>query len=106
MLVVFVKENSWIARFAAYKLHSKSCAIVFNRTIHLYNVTKTHLLQDQSYLRHEVAHVKQWQLHGLFAFTFWYIWYSIRHGYYNNPFEKEARLAEQNAQIMEGVIIL
>jgi hypothetical protein len=38
--------------------------------------------------------VQQFKQHGYIGFILKYIWESIRHGYYNNRFEKEARDAE------------
>jgi len=42
-----IKENSWIARVAARKLHSQNVAIVLGKTVHLYNVPKEHFLKDK-----------------------------------------------------------
>lgn len=44
-------------------------------------------------LRHELAHVAQWERHPL-SFPIRYIRAHIRHGYAANPFEQEARAAE------------
>lgn len=44
-------------------------------------------------LRHELAHVSQWERHPV-TFPFRYIGAHIRHGYGGNPFEVEARAAE------------
>ena len=43
-------------------------------------------------IKHELVHVKQVQRLGWFKFYFLYLWYSIRYGYENNPFEVEARI--------------
>jgi hypothetical protein len=102
---IFIRENNWVARIAAYQLKSSSCAIVLGRVIFLYNVSRHDLLSDDAYLRHEVAHVHQWQKHGYLMFAVKYLWYSFRYGYYNNPFEAEARAMEKNAEIMKNVII-
>ena len=45
-------------------------------------------------LKHEMCHVAQIDKHGLVGFYLKYLWYSLRHGYKNNPFEVEARAAE------------
>jgi hypothetical protein len=45
-------------------------------------------------LRHELAHVRQWAARPL-AFPLLYAWYHLRFGYRNNPYEVEARAAEE-----------
>ena len=46
-------------------------------------------------LRHELAHVKQWRNDPLF-FPLRYVLSHMKHGYHDNPYEVEARAAEQN----------
>ena len=89
-----IKENSFLAKLAAWKLGKSTMAIVFGSRIHLFNCSKETFLSNQSWLRHELCHVKQYQQHGYLLFLFKYLWESIRHGYYNNRFEVEARAAE------------
>ncbi len=89
-----IKENSWIARLAAKKLHAGNVAIVIGRTIHLYNVTKQELLKNEKWLKHELCHIKQFQQYGFITFIAKYLWESINKGYFNNKFEVEARRAE------------
>ncbi|MBC7865962.1 MAG: DUF4157 domain-containing protein [Gloeobacteraceae cyanobacterium ES-bin-316] len=89
-----LKENSWIARIAAWKLSASSVAIVIGHRIHLYNTTKEEFLKNTSWVKHELCHVRQFEQHGFFNFILKYIRESIRHGYYNNAFEIEARAAE------------
>ncbi len=95
-----IKENSWIARIAAYKLGVTNCAIVIGNNIHLYNATKEQLIRNTPWLRHEIAHVLQWKEHGFILFLFKYLLYSIRYGYTNNPFEIEARNAESDLNLL------
>ena len=92
---ITIKENSWIAKLAARKLKSKNVAIVFGKTIHLHNVSAAYFLNDEKWVRHETCHVRQFQENGFFIFIIKYLWESIKHGYYNNKFEAEARLAEE-----------
>ena len=40
---------------------------------------------------HESVHIEQIQRLGAVKFTLLYLWYNIRYGYRNNPFEIEAR---------------
>ncbi len=90
-----IKENSWIAKLAAKKLKAKNVAIVFGKTIHLHNVSAAYFLNDEKWLKHEACHIRQFKQNGFFTFIVKYLWESIKHGYYNNKFEAEARLAEE-----------
>ena len=90
----FIKENSWIAKLAAKKLRTNNVAIVIGKTIHLYNTSKQNFLQDERWLKHELCHVRQFKQYGLVNFIAKYLWESMRHGYYNNKYEVEARKAE------------
>lgn len=89
-----LKENSWIARIAAWKLNAASVAMVLGHTIHLHNTTKEVFLINTQWLKHELCHVRQFEQHGFFPFLIKYIVESIRKGYYHNKYEVEARLAE------------
>ncbi|MGB4844419.1 MAG: DUF4157 domain-containing protein [Ferruginibacter sp.] len=89
-----IKENSWLAKMAAKKLKSKSVAMVLGKTIHLHNTSKTNFLKDERWVKHELCHIKQFKEHGFFCFIVKYLYESVRHGYYNNRFEVEARKAE------------
>lgn len=90
-----IKENSWLAKMAAKKLKSKSVAMVLGKTIHLHNTSKTNFLKDERWVKHELCHIKQFKEHGYFCFIVKYLYESVRHGYYNNRFEVEAREAEE-----------
>jgi hypothetical protein len=90
-----IKEQSWIAKIAAKKIRSKNVAIVIGNTIHLYNVSKLQFLQNEKWVKHEVCHLKQFQKHGYIIFILKYLWESLRHGYYYNKYEREARKAEE-----------
>ncbi len=94
MAAYFIKENSWIAKLAAKKLHSDKVAIVLGKTIHLYNTSKKQFLINDKWLRHELCHVKQFQKNGYLFFIVKYLWETIKHGYHNNRYEVEARDAE------------
>ena len=93
-----IKENSWIAKIAAYKLKADSVAIVIGSTIHLHNTSRENFKKNERWLKHELKHVQQFHEHGFITFIFKYLVESIRNGYYNNRFEKEARLAEGSNQ--------
>ena len=94
MIDYFIKENSWIAKLAAKKLRSERVAIVIGKTIHLHNTAKQEFLNDKKWVKHELCHVKQFQENGYIIFIVKYLLESIRHGYYNNRYEVEAREAE------------
>lgn len=89
-----IKENSWIARVAARKLHSENVAIVLGKTIHLYNVSKQDFLKNPKWLKHEMCHLRQFEKYGFFTFIFKYLWESLRVGYHKNKYEAEARTSE------------
>jgi hypothetical protein len=89
-----IKENSWIARMAARKLHSDNVAIVVGKTIHLHNVSKENFLKDTCWVKHEMCHIRQFEKHGFVTFICKYLYESMKNGYYNNKYEVEAREAE------------
>ena len=86
-----IKENSVLARIAAWKLKSGRMAITMGTTIHLFNTSREEFLSDEHWVRHELKHVEQYKRYGYFAFLWKYTIESIRKGYYNNKFEIEAR---------------
>ena len=49
---------------------------------------------DERLLRHERCHLEQIERDGRLLFAIKYSWWTIRHGYWNNPYEVEARKAE------------
>lgn len=72
--------------------------MVLGNTIHLWNATKEEFLQDKRWLKHELCHIQQYKRYGFTGFLLRYIWESICHGYYNNKYEVEARLAEEDKE--------
>ena len=82
MIPVYFKTNSWLAKLAAAMLHKDNCAMVIRHTIHL----------------------MQWRQQGVVKFLLLYSWYSLRYGYYQNPFEKEARAKENDSSIRDHFI--
>lgn len=89
-----IKENSWIAKIASKKLRTSRIAIVIGKTIHLHNTTKQDFLHDEKWVKHELCHIRQFQQNGYMVFIMKYLWESIKHGYFNNKYEIEAREAE------------
>ncbi len=49
---------------------------------------------DQPLRLHEEEHWRQAKELGTIKFYALYLWYSLRHGYFNNPMEVQARKAE------------
>ena len=98
MIEYSIKENSWIAKIASKKLRTNRVAIVICKTIHLYNTTKQDFLNDEKWVNHELCHVRQFKQNGYMVFILKYLWESIRHGYFNNKYEVEAREAENFSQ--------
>jgi len=45
-------------------------------------------------IRHEAKHLEQIERDGRVLFAVRYLWWLARHGYWNNPYEIEARAAE------------
>lgn len=100
---VRVRENSIVARIAAWKLRAPNMAITLGSTIYLYKASRQELLENQRWLRHELKHIEQYKRLGPFRFFWKYLWYSIRYGYHNNPMEIEARLAESDEEELAGL---
>ena len=49
---------------------------------------------DQRLIRHELCHLEQIRRDGRLKFTVQYLYWLLRHGYQQNPYEVEARRAE------------
>lgn len=90
-----LKENSWLAGLAARKMAADSVALVVGRTIYLHNISSEAFMACPGWVRHELKHVEQFKREGYVRFLLLYSWYSLKYGYYNNPFEIEAREAEK-----------
>ncbi|MGI8636691.1 MAG: eCIS core domain-containing protein [Segetibacter sp.] len=100
---VKIKENSWLARMAAKKLKSGSMAMVVGKTIHLHNSSREDFLRNKRWVRHEVAHVKQYAQLGAFRFIFLYLLETFNKGYENNQFEVDAREKERDKSILSEI---
>ncbi len=55
----------------------------------------TERINEAPLIRHEQCHWQQAQRMGIVRWYLTYAWYTIRHGYRNNPMEIEAREAER-----------
>lgn len=87
-----------MARIAARKLGVNKVAFTLGRTIYLHNTSRECFLRDRKWVQHELQHVAQFQRYGFLRFVGLYLLESLRHGYYQNTFEQEARYAEINGQ--------
>lgn len=45
---------------------------------------------DAAWRKHEEVHKSQWAREGFILFPIKYLWYSLRRGYEDNPYEQEA----------------
>lgn len=95
----YIKEDSLLARIAAKKLKQDKMAMVLGRTILLHDTTKQEFINNRKWIRHELVHIQQFEKHGYLPFLIKYLAESIKHGYYNNKFEKEARDAEEDESL-------
>jgi hypothetical protein len=100
---VKIKCNSKRARIAAFKLKAQSVAMVWGNTILLHNVSKEEFVANKPWLRHEIQHVHQVQQFGKYYFLWRYFILSLKYGYYNHPFEIDARLHEQDETVLDNV---
>lgn len=104
-MFVRIRENSWFASLAARKLKTAKVAMVVGKTIHLWNTSREEFLANRRWVCHELAHVEQYARYGFFRFLFYYLLESLKHGYRNNRFEKEARERENQPAILLDHII-
>ena len=52
---------------------------------------------NERLLRHERCHLEQIERDGRVLFSLRYSWWTLRHGYFMNPYEIEARAAESKS---------
>ena len=102
---VSISDNAWQARLASRFLKSDNAAIVFGSNIYLWGSSKQAFLDNRRWLLHELQHVLQYQREGFTGFIFKYFINHIRYGYYNNPYEVEARDAEQNEELLKQFVL-
>jgi hypothetical protein len=93
-----IKERSFIARIAAWKLNARQVAIVFGNTIHLHNTSSEDFMKNKRWLNHELEHIRQYREYGLIPFIMRYLIESLKKGYHNNKFEIAARAAEKDIE--------
>jgi len=96
-----IVENSWLAKCGAKSLKTTNVALTIGNTIYLHNATKQDLINNKTWLAHELVHVKQYEQLGVARFLFLYLYECLVNGYYNNKFEIEARAKEKDVSIIE-----
>jgi len=105
-MIVYIKENSFWARLAAWKLGTTRMAVTFGNTIHLHNTGRDQFLKDIQWVCHELAHVYQYRKYGFLPFLAIYLKESLQRGYVNNRLELEARNKESDMGLLKGVTFL
>jgi hypothetical protein len=100
---VRIKQNSFFAKCASRIMKANNLAIVFRKTVHLHNITAHQFLVDEELMRHELQHVIQYKEQGWLIFVIKYLWFSFKNGYFNNPFEVEARNMEYDTDLLKRV---
>lgn len=73
--------------------------MVLGETIHLHNTSIAELQSNRRWLRHELAHIRQYRHLGFLRFLYLYGIEAIRKGYFQNKFEVEARAAETDESL-------
>lgn len=88
---VAVRAARWLPVIAGKLsgMRAPAAAVTLGRTI----IVHPQVPLDGRLLRHELAHVQQWQRYPL-TFPARYVINHIRYGYEANPYEVEARAAE------------
>lgn len=84
--VTLVEANKWWVRF--FHLIRRKAMILPGRRI----VMLAYMMYEKDLINHECMHIEQVERLGSYSrFAAWYSWYFLRYGYYDNPFEIEAR---------------
>ena len=78
-------------------------AMVVGKTIHLHNSSREDFLRNKRWVRHEIAHVKQYAQLGALRFIFLYLLETFNKGYENNKFEVDAREKERDKSILSEI---
>lgn len=82
------KFNHWFLR----RVFPWATGMTLGHTI-LFKYPESHYVGRRT-VAHELEHVRQIEREGLIKFYVKYLWYNIRYGYRNNPYEVAARRAE------------
>lgn len=101
-----IKEQSLFAKLAAKKMKCQTVAAVLGNTIHLWNISREDFLKRDAWVKHEIEHVRQYKRHGFVPFVVMYLYECARVGYYNNRFEKEARMVEKEEMDLTRIVFV
>ena len=89
-----IVENSRLAKFVGrIKGESDKYAITIGKTIYI-TCSEKEFFARPWWLKHELTHILQYDKHGLMGFLQLYLFYSLRYGYSEIPFEKTAIASE------------
>lgn len=93
---VLLRRSAWLPRVAGWLSGMKgpAGAVTLGRVIVIHPAMPI----NSRLLRHEMAHVRQWQKNPV-TFPLRYIAAHMRHGYTDNPYEVEARNAETRGDV-------
>ena len=80
-------------------MKTRAAAVTLGRTILIHPEAAA----TERLIYHELAHVRQWERYPI-TFPFRYIRAHIRHGYRDNPYERDARAAEAGPGHTGGAI--
>lgn len=80
--------------FYAWFLRTFSYAAIINPFTMVCHVHESYYPPNNRLIRHENTHFEQIKRDGTVKFCFKYLWYLLRYGYENNPYELEAKKAE------------
>ena len=97
VIEIRVVENSAIAKIVAKIKGEELYAITFGKTIYV-SCKKEDFLANQWWVKHELAHVRQYQKHGVLRFLALYMYYAVFHPGSVNPFELETVVAQRSTE--------
>ena len=93
MVCVRLKTDTLVSKIASTIMRpakGRALATAIGKTIHLHNITPEDFINNKTFLRHELQHCIQY--HTTRFFLLKYIWETMRHGYFQNRYEVEARV--------------
>lgn len=79
---------SWVLLLATP--NAQNWAVTLGQTTY-YSVPESEV--TDAWRKHEEKHKEQWKREGYITFAIKYLWYQLRYGYQNNPYEIEAKTA-------------
>lgn len=94
---VRVVENSKLAKIVAKIKGEELYAITLGKTIFI-SCKKEEFFEKQWWVKHELAHVAQYEKHGTLRFLALYTYYAVFRRKKVNPFEIEAEVAEKSSE--------